>query len=80
MWQQPVHDHFDVVKTFSASCFFGNGLKSQQGRIQRFWNKFKFERFTIDFKGNKWLIWSNCLELDKKKRPEVWKNPPGHEQ
>ena len=27
-----------------------------------------------------WLLWSRCLELDKKKRPEVWKNPPGREQ
>ena len=68
-----------VVKTFWASCFLNNGLKSQQGTIQRFWNKIKFEGLTIDFKGNKWLLWSRCLELDKRKRPEVWKNPPGRE-
>ena len=62
-----------VVKTFSASCFFlDNGLKSQQGTVQRFWNKIKFEGFTIDFKGNKWLLWSRCLELDKKKRLAQW--------
>ena len=24
--------------------------------------------FTIDFKSNKWLLWSKCLELDKRKR------------
>ena len=55
-------------------------MKSQQGTLQRFWNKIKFEGFTIDFKGNKWLIWSRCLELDKRKRPGVWKNPPPCEQ
>ena len=70
-----------VVKTFSASCFFlDNGLKSQQETVQFFWNKIKFEGFTIDFKGNKWLFWSRCLELDKRKRPEVWKNRPAREQ
>ena len=42
--------------------------------------KTKFGGFTIDFKGNKWLLWSRCLELDKKKLPEVWKNPLGREQ
>ena len=46
---------------------------SQQGTVQLFWNKIKFEGFTIDFKGNKWLLWSRYLELDKKKRPEVAK-------
>ena len=50
-----------------------NGLKSQQGTLQGFWNKINFEGFTIDFKGNKWLLRSRCLELDKKKRPEVSK-------
>ena len=60
-----------VVKTSSASCFLDNGLKSHQGTVQLLWNKIKFEGFTIDFKGNKWLLWSRCLELDKRKRPEV---------
>ena len=54
-----------VVKTFSAAVFLDNGLKSQQGTVQFFWNKIKFEGFTIDFKGNKWLLWSKCLELNK---------------
>ena len=58
-----------VVKTFSASCFLDKGLKSQQGTAQLFSNKIKFEGFTIDFKSNKWLLWSKSLELDKKKRP-----------
>ena len=58
-----------VVLIFSASCFFlYNGLKSQKGTLQFFENKIKFEGFTIDFKSNKWLIWSKCLELDKRKR------------
>ena len=70
-----------VVKTFSASCFFlDNALKSQQGTVQLFWKKIKFEGFTIDFKGNKCLLWSSCLELDKRKRPEVSKSPPVREQ
>ena len=60
-----------VQDFFSELFFLDNGLKSQQGTIQRFWNKIKFEGFTIDFKGNKWLLWSRCLELDKTKRPEV---------
>ena len=42
------------------------GLWSQQRTLQRFWNKIKFERSSIDFKGNKWLLWSRCLDLDKK--------------
>ena len=57
-----------------------NGLKSQQGTLQRFWNKIKFEGFTVDFKGNKWLLWSRCFQLDKRKRPDFWKNPHGREQ
>ena len=70
-----------VVKTSSVSCFFlDNGLKSQQETLQLFWNKIKFEGFTTDFKGNIWLLWSRCLEMDKRKRPEVRKNPPGREQ
>ena len=70
-----------VVKTSSASCFFlDNGLKSRQGTVQLFWNKIKLEGFTIDFKGDKWLLCSRCLELNKRKRPEVWKNPRGREQ
>ena len=59
-----------VVKTFSAfqrAVFLDIGLKSQQRTLQRFWNKSKFERFTIDFKGSQWLLWSNCLVLDEKK-------------
>ena len=55
-------------------------MKSQQWTVQRFRNKIKFEGFTIDFKGNKWLLWSKYLELDKRKRPDVWKNQPGGEQ
>ena len=80
-WQQPVRDHFDGSENFfSELLLLDSGLKSQQGTIQRFWNKIKFEVFTIDFKGNKWLLWSRCLELDKRKSPEVWKNSPGREQ
>ena len=80
-WQQPLPDHFDGSEDFFSHLFFlDNGLKSQQGTVQLFWDKIKFEGFTIDFKGNKWLLWSRCLQLDKRKRPEVWKNPPGREQ
>ena len=57
------------VKTFSASCFLDKGLKSQQVTVQLFRNKIESEGFTIDFKSNKWLLWSKCLELDKRKRP-----------
>ena len=35
-----------VVKTFSASCFSDNGLKSQQGTVQTFWNKIKSSPLT----------------------------------
>ena len=65
-WQQPVPDHFDGSEEFfSELCFLDNGLESQQGTVQLLWNKIKFEGFTIDFKGNKWFLWSKCLELDK---------------
>ena len=57
-----------VVTKFSLSFFLHDGLKSQQGTLQLFWNKIEFEGFTIDFKSNKWLLWSKCLELDEKKR------------
>ena len=74
-WQQPpVTDHFNSREDFLSELFFlDDGLKSQQGTVQLFWNKIKFEGFTIDFKGKKWLPWPRCLELDKRKRPEVWK-------
>ena len=58
-----------VVKTFSASSFLDKGVKSQQGTVQFFWNKINFEGFAIDFKSNKWLLWSKCLALDNRKRP-----------
>ena len=54
---------------FSELLFLDKGLKSQQGALQLFWNKIKFEGFTIDFKSNKWLLWSKRLELDTRKRP-----------
>ena len=77
-WQQPVPDHFDGSEDFFSELFFlDSGLKSQQGIIQLLLEKFNYEGFTFDFKGSKWLLWSRCLELDKRKCPEVWKNPPG---
>ena len=80
-WQQPAPDHFDGGEDFfSELVFLDNSLKSQQETVQLFWNKIKFEGFTIDFKGDKWLLCSRCLELNKRKRLEVWKNPPGREQ
>ena len=60
-----------ILKTFSASFFWITVWRASKEQSNFFWNKFKFEAFTIDFKGNKWLLWSRCLELDKKIRPEV---------
>ena len=61
-------NHFDGSDDFFSELFFlYNGLKSQLGTLQIFRNKIKFEWFTIDFKTNKWLLWSKCLELDKRK-------------
>ena len=73
-WQQPAPDHFDGSEDFFSELFFlDNGLRSQQGTVPILWNRIKFEGFTINFKGNKWLLCSKCLELDKRKRPWVWK-------
>ena len=75
-WQQPVPDNFDGSEDFFSELFFSDDdLMSQQGTVQLFRNRIKFEGSTIDFKGNKWLLWSNCLELDKRKHPWVWKIP-----
>ena len=56
-----------VVNIFSASYVFWITVwRANMEQSNFFWNKIKFEGFTIDFKGNKWLLWSKCLELDKK--------------
>ena len=76
-WQQPAPDHLDGSEDFFSElffCFLDNGLRSQQGTMQLFRNRITFEGFTINFKSNKRLLWSKCLELDKRKRPWVWKS------
>ena len=67
MWQEPVPDHFNGSENFFSELFLlDNGLKIQRGTVQLFGKKISFEGFTIDFRGNKWLLRSRCLELDKK--------------
>ena len=57
--------------------------KSQEGTVQLFWKQIKFDGLTIDFKSNKLLLWSKCLELDKTKRPfplSIFKKPTWQDQ
>ena len=56
-WTKPKSDNSQfpiilmVVKTSSASCIFlDNGLKSQQGALQFFWNKIKFKGLPLTSK------------------------------
>ena len=82
-WQWLVPDHFDGSGDFFSEFFLYNGLKSQQGTLQLFWSKIKFEWFIIGFQSNKWLIWSKCLELHKRIRAfplPLWKKPYWQEQ
>ena len=39
-------------------------------------SKIKVEGFSLNFKANKWLIWSECWELYKKNVPRFGKNLP----
>ena len=69
--QKAVSNHFGDNEDFFIEMYFflDNGLKSQQWKVQLFWNKIKFGGFTVDFKGSKRLFRSKCLVLDKRKRP-----------
>ena len=73
-WEQPVPDHFGYSDEFFIETYFlDNGLRSQQLTVQLFRNRINFEGFAIDFKCSMWLLWSNCLIVDERKCPKIWK-------